>query len=68
MHGGIAPRPKSGRRTKLTKHVLQTIENTMNNDDETTATELVAAVNRLHPGTSISTTTALKGRRSLGWT
>ena len=39
----------------------------MNDDDETTAKELVATVNRLHPSTSILTATALKGRRLLGW-
>lgn len=65
-HTTIEPLPKSGRPTKLTPPVLHSIENCMQNDDETTAKELVAALNG--SGVSISRTTALKGRRLLGWT
>ena len=50
--------PKSGRPTKLTPAVLQQIDNTMEQDDETTARELQ----------SVSAKTALNGRRLLGWT
>ena len=67
-HGSIAPLPKSGRRTKLTRRVLQCIENSMTRDDETTGNELTAALSQLYPGETISTTTALRGRRMLGWT
>ena len=60
------PLPKSGRPTKLTGRVLQSIENSMQRDDETTGKELVSILNQ--SGVSVSTTTALKGRQMLGWT
>ena len=65
-HGSITPLPKSGRPTKLPGRVLQSIENSMQRDDETTGKELVSTVNR--GGVSVSTTTALKAQRLLGWT
>ena len=60
-HATIEPLSKSRRPTKLSANALQLIENSMRRDDETTAKELVATLrsNRL----SVSTTTALKGRR-----
>ena len=67
-HQCIAPLPKSGRKTKLTERALQCIENCMRKDDETTGKELVQAVTQMVPSVTISTTTALKGRRLLGWT
>jgi transposase len=63
-HGTVDPLPKSGRPTKLAATVLQSIENSMQNDDETTGKELVATL-RVN-GVSTSTTTALKGQRLLG--
>ena len=66
-HETIQPLPKSGRPTKLTAPVLQSIENTMQRDDETTAKELVSTVCTQN-GISVSTTTALKGRCLQGWT
>ena len=65
-YGTVKPLPKSGRPTKLSPTVLQSIENSMQNDDETTAKELVSILRG--SGLSVSTTTALKGRRLLGWT
>ena len=65
-HNSIEPLPKSGRPTKLTGRVLQSIENSMQRDDETTGKELISILNQ--SGVSISTTTALKGRQMLGWT
>ena len=62
-HGSITPLPKSGRPTKLTGRVLQSIENSMQGD---AGKELASTVKR--GGVSVSTTTALKGRRLLGWT
>ena len=65
-YGIVEPLPKSGRPTKLTATALQSIENSMQQDDETTAKELVTTLRG--NGVSVSTTTALKGRRLLGWT
>ena len=65
-YGTIEPLPKSGRPTKLSANALQLIENSMRRDDETTAKELVATLSS--NGLSVSTTTALKGRRLMGWT
>lgn len=67
QHGTTKPLPKSGRPTKLTPSVLQSIENAMQRDDETTGKELVACV-RTNNCISLSATTALKGRGMLGWT
>ena len=66
-HETIKPLPKSGRPTKLTAPVLQSIENAMQRDDKTTAKELVSTVHTQN-GISVSTTTSLKGRRLQGWT
>jgi transposase len=66
LYETIAPLPKSGRPTKLTDVALQKIDAAMMQDDETTAKELVTAV--LDAGVSVSLSTALKGRHSLGWT
>ena len=65
-HGSTAPLPKSGRPSKLSSRVLQSIENAMQQDDGTTGKELAATINQ--SGVSISTVTALKARRLLGWT
>ena len=64
-HGSVLPLPKSGRPTKLTNTALKKIDDAMSQDDETTAKELVAALQRA--GVSMSKSTALKGRRLLGW-
>ena len=45
-HNSIEPLPKSGRPTKLTGRVLQSIENSMRRDDETTGKELVSILNQ----------------------
>lgn len=42
-YGTIRPLPKSGRPTKITDKVLRKIDDTMSQDDETTAKELVTA-------------------------
>ena len=65
-HGTIRALHKCGRLTKLGATVLQTIDDMMQRDDETTAKQLVVTL-RVN-GISLSTTTARKGRRSLGWT
>ena len=65
-YGTINPLPKSGHPTKLSNNVLQSIENTMQEDDETTAKQLVTTLTE--KGMSLCLTTALKGRRLLGWT
>ena len=65
-HGEISPLPKSGRPTKLTREILDMIETSMQDDDETTAKEIKKALENL--GKSISLTTILKGRKMLGWT
>ena len=62
----MQPLPKSGRPTKLIAPVLQSIENAIQRD-ETTAKELVSTL-RTQNGISVSTTTALKGRRLQGCT
>ena len=59
-HGTIKPLPKSGRPTDVTLHAA------MMQDDETTAKKLVTSLRG--SGVSISMSTALKGRRLLGWT
>ena len=64
--GTIRPLPKSGRPTKLISAVLRSIDDAMSQDGETTAKELVATLHQAGVFTSLST--ALKGRRLLGWT
>ena len=63
-HGTLMPLSKSGRPTKLTDDVLRKIDNVMAQDDETTAQELVTALQTT--GISVSTFTALKGHRLFG--
>ena len=65
-HGTIVPLRKTGRPTKLTSAALRNIDEGMEEDDETTAKELVTALRGA--GVSVSTYIALKGRRLLGWT
>ena len=65
-HDTIIPLPKPGRPTKITDYVLQKVDEAMTQDDETTAKELVTALRT--GGISLSEFTALKARRSLGWT
>ena len=65
-YGPIEPLHKSGRPTKLASAALQSIENLMQSNDETTGKELKVSLS--DSGISVSTTTALKGRRLLGWT
>lgn len=65
-YGFLAPRPRSGRHTKLTNDVLDVIERTMQHDDEATLKEI--AVILASRGYKMSLRTVLKGRRSLGWT
>ena len=62
----IKPLPKSGCPTKLPSAALQSIENLMQSNDETTSKELRASL--LDSGIYVSITTALKGRRLFGWT
>ena len=64
-HGKLMPLPKSGRPTKLTDEVLKKIDDAMVQDDETTEEDLVTMIQAT--GASVSTFTALKGRRLLGW-
>ena len=52
--------------TKLGISAVQTIDDMMQKDDETTAKELVVTL-RVN-GISLSTTTAQKGQHLLGWT
>ena len=63
-HGSTAPLPKSGCPSKLTSRVLQSIENAMQRDEETTGKELASTLNQ--SGVSISSVTTLKARRLLG--
>ena len=51
---------------KLTGVVLEKIDAAMTQDDETIAKELVTTLQ--DAGASVSLSTALKGRRLLGWT
>ena len=66
LHNTVEPLPKSGRPTKLTSDVLKVIDDAMENDDETTAKQLVAKLQSA--GKTIGRTTILIGRRKLGWT
>ena len=64
--GSIARRRGSGRPTILTDGVLQTIDQTMRENDETTAADLQRFFHQ--QGVEISLTTIQRGRRHLGWT
>ena len=67
QHGSIEPLRSSGRPTKLTNEVLQVIETAMQEDDETTASELSLRLQELHVSHMLLCT-ILKGRKLLGWT
>ena len=60
------PMHKSGRPTRLTSEALQRIDIAMTEDNETTAKELLASLQKA--GITMSLSTALKGRRLLDWT
>ena len=62
-HGSFSPLPRSGRPTKLTTEVMDVIDSTMQDDDETTARELVLKLQGL--SISMSKRTVLKGRKRL---
>ena len=80
--GSIGRRPGSGRPSKQTDGVRETIERTMRADDETTVQEVwmvvLSSVTRCvvafgvkkltSQGNSLSKSTVLRCRRSLGWT
>ena len=67
--GSIARRRGSGRPTILTDGVLQTIDQTMRENGETTAADLQRFFEfHQHEGIEISLTTIQRGRRHLGWT
>lgn len=59
-------RPGSGRPSKQTDQVRETVERTMRADDETTVKELHERLTS--QGTSLSKSTVLRCRQSLGWT
>ena len=64
--GSLARKEGSGRPTKLTPQVMALVEEQMNNDDETTASQLQKILNEA--GIDISLWTILRCRKSLGWT
>ena len=65
-HGFVRALPWSGRPTKLTDEVLETIENAMQNDDEHTVREHATLIQLTH-GISLSFRTILRGRRLHRW-
>ena len=65
-HGTLCRLPGSGWRFKLMPKVLALIEERMQADDETTATQLVKMVNAA--GYEVSKSTIIQARRILGWT
>ena len=58
--------PGSGRPSKQTEHIWKTIESTMRADDETTVKQLHEQL--ISQGASLSKSTVLGCRQSLGWT
>ena len=64
--GSINRRGGSGRRSKQTAAVKAIVEEAMRADDETTATQLRAIL--IAKGYSLSLSTLLRCRKSLGWT
>ena len=64
--GSIGRRPGSGRPSKQTDKVRETIEGTMRADDKTTIQELHKKLTS--QGNSLSKSTVLRFRRRLGWT
>ena len=66
LTGTIARSPGSGRPSKVTEEIKRIVEEQMRADDETTAHQLHALLNS--KGYSISLSTVLRCRTSLGWT
>ena len=65
-HGTISHLPGSGRRHKITSEMVGIIEERMNEDDKTTATQLIKLLE--DQGYKISKSTILRARKILGWT
>lgn len=65
-NGSISRRPASGRPSKITNEVLKIVEEQMEADDETTATQLQKILSNHH--IYLSLTTILRLRTKLGWT
>lgn len=63
--GTIARKPGSGLTLKLSPAILQIIEQAMQEDDETTATQLQAKLASYNVHVSLST--ILRNRRQMGW-
>jgi transposase len=64
--GSIFRKEGSGRPSKISKRVLELVERRMREDDETTAVQLHTLLTAC--GISISLSTILRSRSSLGWT
>ena len=64
--GSIARRRGSGRPSKQTYEVKETVENAMRADDETTVKELCEQLTA--KGSTLSQSSVLRCRQSLGWT
>ena len=64
--GSFSRKPGSGKSTKITQRVKDLIEEEMQKDDETTASQLGHLLRQ--NGIEISHTTILRCRRQLGWT
>jgi len=65
-YGTIARKPGSGMSPRLSPAILQVIEDTMNDDDETTATQLQSKLASYNVYVSLAT--ILRNRIQLGWT
>jgi len=65
-YGTIARKPGSGMPPRLSPAILQVIKDTMNDDDETTATQLQSKLASYNVYVSLAT--ILKNRIQLGWT
>ena len=66
--GSICRRQGSGRKTKITEDVKKVVDQQMNVDDETTATQLHVHVLITNLGYRLSLRTFLRCRTTLGWT
>ena len=64
--GSIVRKPGFGRLSKVTSRVKELVEEQMERDDETTATQLYTFL--VSKGIDISLKTILRCRKSLGWT
>ena len=64
--GSLARRPGSGRPSRVTEVVKQTVERQMRLDDESMAVQLQEILKS--EGYSLSLSTVLRCRKSLGWT